>query len=655
MGRYGALGAMTLLSTSLLTAADEGLTLKVTYDADRLGEVAEEPVTTFTKKPSADLADLIRQVNGVSGIRMGGRGIDPVIRGQRETQLNVLIDGAFIHGGCPNRMDPPSTYASVNSYDTLTLIKGFETVKYGSGGTGGTVLIERQTPMFDGDGVVGHLSTTYRDNAEGGQGSLDLAAGSESGYVRVVGDYDEASHYRDGNGDEVRSSYLTRSAGIIMGGDITENTTIQASYDRNEERDVSFAGAGMDSPKSNADSYRLKLAHKPAGSVISKVSAELYRSEVDHLMDTARRGGKMVMSAPSESNTTGGRITATGWLGAHEVTAGVDTQQRDKSGAIFALPAGVKKGLLWPDVSIDQVGVFAEVTRHVSAQDKLTAGLRYDRIEADAASRERSFGKTLAELYGQALSAQTEHNVSGFLNWQHDLGAGRVFSANLSRGVRTADTTERYMAKANWIGNPSLDPEKHQQLTLTLRGGDQHPWLVSTFYNRIDDYILRYQHAGASRYKNVAAELYGLELEQAVRLSSHWRITGQLSYTVGNNLDDDQPLSRIAPLMASLSADYSRDAWEAGVRWNLAGAQNDVCLASSSCAGLDVTKTPGYGVVDLYAAYHISTGWRISAGVENIFDKTYRLHESRDDVFDPNPVQVNEPGRQFWLTLRGEF
>ena len=80
-----------------------------------------------------------------------------------------------------------------------------------------------------------------------------------------------------------------------------------------------------------------------------------------------------------------------------------------------------------------------------------------------------------------------------------------------------------------------------------------------------------------------------------------------------------------------------------------------MCLASSSCAGLDVTKTPGYGVVDLYADYQISAGWRISAGVENIFDKTYRLHESRDDVFDPNPVQVNEPGRQFWLTLRGEF
>jgi iron complex outermembrane receptor protein len=89
---------------------------------------------------SADGGEFLRQINGVSGSRFGGRGIDPIIRGQSQTRLNVLLDGAYIHGGCPNRMDPPTSWAALETYEEVIVIKGVQTLQYGGGGSGGTVL-----------------------------------------------------------------------------------------------------------------------------------------------------------------------------------------------------------------------------------------------------------------------------------------------------------------------------------------------------------------------------------------------------------------------------------------------------------------------------------------------------------------------------------
>ena len=102
-------------------------------------------ISTRSRATSADGADLLRQINGVSISRFGGRGLEPVIRGQSQTRLNVLLDGAYIHGGCPNRMDPPTSWAALETYENVTVLKGVQSLAYGGGGSGGTVLFERDT------------------------------------------------------------------------------------------------------------------------------------------------------------------------------------------------------------------------------------------------------------------------------------------------------------------------------------------------------------------------------------------------------------------------------------------------------------------------------------------------------------------------------
>ena len=62
-------------------------------------------------------------------------------------------------------------------------------------------------------------------------------------------------------------------------------------------------------------------------------------------------------------------------------------------------------------------------------------------------------------------------------------------------------------------------------------------------------------------------------------------------------------------------------------------------------SGLDVGETPGWAVLDLLGSYALKSGFKIQAGVENVFDELYSNHLNRSNLFDPEQVRINEPGR----------
>ncbi len=593
--------------------------------------------------PVADGGELLRDLTGVSGSRMGGRGIDPVIRGQQQNRLNVLLDGAYIYGACPNRMDPPTTYSASESYDRVVVLKGNQSVIYGPGGSGGTVLFERERPQFDDKGYRGTLSAGYSDNGETESLSADLAAGSDRGYIRFITESVESGNYEDGAGDDVRSSYETESNALLLGARIADRTWLEGSYEQVREEDVLFPGAGMDSPYSDADTWRLKLDHQPVNSSIQRIRAEIYRADIDHLMDnySLRTAGMMQMAAPTSSDTLGGRLLIDSYVGGHQLQWGLDHQQNYRKGTRqMVMPSGMRRDVsaLWPDVTIEQTGVFGEVKHYLSGSDWLKAGARLDHVTADAE-------RTAAD------DDASENNVSAFLTWNHQLAENYSLQSTLSRSVRTADATERYIDAGSWQGNPDLEPEIHQQAELTLNAAAKSfSWSVSGYIDRVDDFILRKN----SRYSNIGAELYGIDFEAVWQLDQNWRLSNGISWVRGNNRDDGSNLSQIPPLTATLALDYKRDSFRAGADWLLVAKQSDICLAGSDCGGLDLQKTPGYGVVGLNAGWDFNPNLSLDAGIDNLFDKRYSDHLNREDLLG-NSVQVSEPGRNAWVRMTARF
>jgi len=318
--------------------------------------------------------------------------------------------------------------------------------------------------------------------------------------------------------------------------------------------------------------------------------------------------------------------------------------------------------ILWPDVEIQQSGLFIEGVSALDEQNQISAGLRYDRVSAEAGRAREAVpsgslaGQTPEDLYGVSADVDDENNVGGFVSWRHQLNGGLAVESTFSRSVRTADATERFLGNPMWIGNPQLDPEKHHQFELALDGsGNTLNWRASAWYNDVTDYILRQKQGMTTRYRNVDATLYGAELSASLDLTSNLSLTAALAWLEGENDTDNQPLDQIAPLSLISTLDYSYGNGNAGLELILADRQDEVCLSSSPCGGLDTRETPGYGVVNLYSEYRFQGGITLAAGIDNLLDKAYSTHESVNDVFNPDPVQVAEPGRSAWLRVSAAF
>lgn len=637
------------------------------------------------RTPAADGGELLRSEPGVWGSRFGGHGMDPVIRGQKADRLNVLLDGGYVYGGCPNRMDPASSYAAPETYDSVEVIRGSQTVRYGAGGPGGTVRFQRDTERFTGEDYFrGEIGGGLRGNSNTSDAFADIATGSEAGYARLLGAYKNAHDYTDGAGDEVRSGFTSSDAQALLGWTPDTDTRLELAAGRTEGEDVKYVGK-MDAPETANDSYRLRFDRQAATLGFDAVEARLYYNDVHHVMDNYSLPGRdpdMRMRVPSDSLTYGGRASGDLSLGDGEWTLGVDYRFNNRDAMrysdMMSTAVDYEQSYMWPDADLLRTGIFAEGDQPVGAGE-LRLGLRVDRVVADAnASDYSQVGDTPPDdLYSQYYDGVTEGdkasetNVGGVARYRQPVGEAATLFAGVSRTVRTADATERYMASGGgnvWVGNPGIDPEKHHQAELGLEaGGSAWSTQASVYYDRVTDYILEDTARGqdgireddsdqevadrAVVYRNVDAYLAGAEVTLERVWADQWRTGLSGSYVYAQNTTDDNPLPQTPPFTGTVELAYEGAAWDAGTRVKAATQQN----RTAEETGQDVVETPAFQVVDLFASWRSGQGLEIQAGVDNLLDQAYHTHLNRQDSVSAEHLVVTEPGRSAWVRVTGSF
>jgi iron complex outermembrane receptor protein len=642
---------------------------------------------------SADGGDFLGQISGVSTSRLGGRGLEPVVRGQSQTRVNILLDGAYVHGGCPNRMDPPASWAALETYEKVTVLKGVQSLLYGGGGSGGTVLFERDSrSLAEEKGMQGRVGLSASDNNTPGDLSVDVMSADDKGYIRGIGEIKTVENYEDGDGREVRSSYDHQQAGIILGLTPNDDRLFELSFERNDFEDALYPGAGMDSPEETGKIFRLRYEDKPAAAWLDSVETELYLSDVDHLMNNFslrtspkypqshpdKAGKDMKRETPTTSKTTGGRFILESSSGNTQWNYGVDLQRNERDAVLNNMESGVAKSLslMWPEATIEQTGIFAEATAMLAKGQRLKYGLRVDFVDssADKANDKPSAGpKTPNEIYniyyGVSAEDKDETNLGGLLRYEQDLNNGLTLFTGLSRSVRPADATERYMnkwtpkgqEKQRWVGNPDIESEQHHQIDVGLsREEGEFRWSSVLFYDDVSDYILRdtargqvaiKQNDGAEIYRNVDAELMGAELEGQWSLNTALDFSASLAYVYADNTSENRPIAQTPPVNGKLQLDYELEKWGFGSRVRYAGNQDRIDTFSKQ----EVGKTPGYGVLDLYGNYNINDTFSLRLGVDNVTDKTYAEHINRENLLEVEAVRVNEPGRAIWAKISADF
>lgn len=616
--------------------------------------------------PASDGGDYLKTIPGFSVIRAGGTNGDPVLRGMFGSRLNILTNGGMMLGACPGRMDAPTSYISPETYDRLTVIKGPQSVIWGPGGSAGTILFEREPEKF------GELGSRVNGSVLAGSNGrfdkvLDAAAGNQLGYVRFIGNQSHSDDFEDGNGDTVPSRWDKWNGDVSLGWTPDADTLLELTAGKGDG-EARSAGRGMDGSQFKRESLGLRFEKSNLGEVLDKVEAQVYYNYADHVMDnyTLRTpSGTGMMGMPMVSNvdrrTMGARIKATWRWADVQLISGIDAQtneHRQRGG----VGVNAHKGQPWTkDADFHNYGAFGELTWYATGEDRLVTGARLDRASA------RDFRK------GSATEGDTRADTlpSGFVRYEHDLAAIPATTyIGLGHTQRFPDYWELFSPKRAPAGSVNafdgIKPEKTTQLDFGIQYRDERleAW-ASGYVGQVRDYILfDYQRnmmgSLTSQAQNVDARIMGGELGAAYKLTENWRADATLAYAWGKNSSDGKALPQMPPLESRLGLTYSRDTWSVGALWRLVAEQNRIAKNQGNVVGKDYDTSSGFGVFSLNGAYKVNNNLKLSAGVDNLFDKAYAEHLNLAgnagfgypaSATDP----VNEPGRTFWTKVDFSF
>lgn len=635
-------------------------------------EGSTEQLDDYDNQAIVDAGDLLTRFPGFSSIRAGGHATDPVLRGQSQTRINMLHQGSFLHGAGPNRMDSPGSYTEPFGWDELQIIKGVETLVYGAGGPAGTLNFKRYQPEVGEQAVSGKIMAAYSEDYY--KLGLDLVTGNEDGYIRLISQYLDQDSYQDGDGNDTRTAFTTTSNTLVTGYTPSDDTEFRLTLMANRGKDALFAGTMMDGPTTDMDAVQIMFLD---GDQFSNEYSEyqIYWNEAHHVMDNyslRTQTAPMRMLTDAHSETAGAK-----WLKRWKSNQMIwqiaaDWQNVERYAGRFMGMMGTPEMLqsrIWPKNELDIKGIAIEGEYLINDKQRLKSGIRYDYVEASFEQEAMLDNLALYQIYYTNTPREAEEsNVSAFSRFYHQSESALSW-IGLSTTVRTADATERYIGAGNnmpmmrWVGNPNIQPERHNQLELGSKWHFDGGWHeLSVYHDEVDDFILRDRARGqdgilvmdmATIYRNVDASLQGFEWALSSDISDHWKFYTNVAYVKGENKNSDRPLYQIPPVEGLFQLSYQGDklGYKFDVKWAL--SQDDIDDNMMTGSALDSGEADGWVSTDFKMHYEFAADWKLGFGISNIFDETYAYHVSRAnlDPFNPEPALVNEPGRQVWVSI----
>lgn len=618
--------------TMVVVASRPASTLEVTLDPKKPG----------SPMPAADGAGYLKNVTGMSMVRKGGLGGDPVLRGMGMSRLNVQMDGGMLAGGCGGRMDPPTAYVFPQSFDRIRVLKGPQSLEQGAT-LAGTVLFERDRPEFMAPGFKSDASALFGSFGRDDQ-MVDMTAGSTDGYLRGQFTHSDSDDYRDGHGNKVRSFYRRENGTAQLGWTPGEHTWLELTVERSNAR-AAYADRTMDGPMFDRESFGFKLKQEEITTHWQRSELTLWDNYIDHIMDNfslRQSSDPKSLNNPDRRNT-GGRwandiALPADWL----LTAGLDSnrdQHRSRGDVDYATKDRQRT------LRFEQQGGFAELGRQQGAHS-YKGGYRQDRVET-----------TRYGAGDQTLYSETEHLDSGFGRYEYQWSPRWSSYLAWGQAERAPDYWERSKDSTPFTLNPERSRQWDAGLALRSRELDL---TLSLFSANIKDYLL--YNSSTRKVRNIDAQTRGGELEGRWQFAEQWRLDGGLAVVYGENQSDNKPLAQMPPLDGKLALGWQPDeALSFTLLGRAVAAQDRVDVGSGTVAGQDQGETPGFFTMNLSGAWQFAKGWQLSAGVDNLFDTFYyehlskSVHSSQAGLGYEQSGRIPEPGRAYWISVNYRF
>ena len=623
-------------------------------------QLAHDAASILNKNPS---------INTI--VKSGSYGFDPVFRGFKYDQLNIVLNGAqSATAACPNRMDPPTSQMAPNMLNSIEILKGPHALRYGTG-FGATInFVPEQLRFTDKNDLYGRVSSGYDGNGNILRNEGLIGFSGKSHDVAFFSSWSQGNDYTTGNGDEVAADFNRGSFGTNLGFKISENQQLRLSAIYNVARDAEFPALAMD--LRNDDTWLFNLRHDVTFNKkhLSSWNTTVFASFVDHLMDNLLKPlDPRMLNAKTDATTYnfGGRTEGIWYFDKSKLFAGSDFRQEGADGTrerefLMGPNAGnTFYDNVWLDSNISKTSVFAEYHFNIN------------KMKAVISSRLEYNNGTTNNPADEFEQANGNSDISQF-NPSVSFGLTRKLDNKVSLGLwiaraqRSGGLTERYINyfpvgqdPYELVGNPQLDPEVNNQLDLTFQWQDKNTSInVDVFAGYLEDFISSFidpdltprlpMSPGVRRFTNIKdAFKTGFEINWQQQILNNLEHQAGIAYTYAEDLEREQPLPEIAPLdfRYTLSGNYLNGKLSPELTFRYVLEQSRISPEFGE------TETPSFSKLDLRVGYQFSKSGKITGGINNIFDEYYYEHLTRS-VRGEN-LAIYAPGRNAYVSVNFVF
>jgi iron complex outermembrane receptor protein len=616
------------------------------------------------------LGETLNGLPGVSTTTYGPMVGRPIIRGMDGDRIRLLQNGVAAFDASSLSYDHAVPQDPL-SIERVEIVRGPAALLYGGNAIGGVVnTIDNRIPREPVSGVTGVVDASYGGANDTRAGAAQVEAGNggfafhvdafdrDTSNQRIPG-YAHSAQQRALDGPDAEQPYgsIPNSDGRWHGGAVGTSYTWADGY-----AGISYNGFDANYGSVAEDDVRLRMHqdHVAVASEVRNLQGPISQLKFDfgYTDYEHREIDNGETSTTFRNHGYEARLEARHEkIGPVEGAFGVQVSQNTFS--------ALGDEALVPTTQTTNVALFGLEEWNVTPALKLSVGGRIEHVKLDpvAADGTKFADASARDFNAGSLSAGALYKLTPVWSLVGNVAyteRAPTFYELYANGPH--DATGQYL-----IGNPDAQKEKAISTDLSLRyESGPNKASAGVFYSRFRNYLTEYNTgrlvddddtpvpAGTpdalneAVYRGVPAEFYGVELEGRWRVlerGAHRLDLGlSADYTHARNVDTGAPLPRIAPLRATLNADYGYGPFGAHGELVHAWAQHRVPA--------DDFPTAGYTTLALALTYkfHVgATNWLAYLRGDNLTNQDVRYASSV--VRDIAP----EGGRSVMVGLRTTF
>ncbi|TXD59548.1 TonB-dependent receptor [Polaribacter sp. IC066] len=552
--------------------------------------IKKATIDNFSDK---SLGDALNTLSGVSSLNTGNSIVKPMIHGLHSSRLLIINNNVRMFD--QEWGDEHAPNIDINSSERIDVIKGANTLKYGSDAIGGLILI-RPKKYAVIDSIFGSTSTSFNANGLGGNINSEIVKTYKSGLFAKVqanykqfGDFNTPDYmltnsglrnintsFRFGynsyeKGFNAYYSFVNNEIAILQSSHIGNVNDLVNAINSKEPRVIEDFSYHIDFPKQTILHHLGKIEAYKRFKDLGKLSVQ-YDLQINRRREFDLRRGDLKDTPVIDLRLFTNSIQTDLEIDTFDnlkITSGLLARYQQNNAV-----SGTGTSPLIPDFDKYDAGIYSIINYNLNATSEFSAGIRYDFSKIDARKRydindweeTYNYDEIFPEFETDVVDGTriltnpkfTFHNISASLGYSKRFTNDVTLLINYGLATRVPNPSElfsdglHHSAARIETGLLTMNKEIANKFIVSLeRNNDNFGFIISPYFKQIDGFMqlipvgITTTIRGAFpvwEYNQINAQIFGVDVDVNKKITDKFDYQGSLSLLRGTNVTEDIPL-----------------------------------------------------------------------------------------------------------------